>query len=158
MLRESGVLFTTTLYKESCFETLDQYITTSFGFSSKFFPVAFGVRCINHEGENYASPVTVSACPLALRGSKYFYQENLMIWEKLEVGTIPLVFPPGQQLSAVLRSAFLSSIQTLVCPLISDSKPYQLMRSLCLETSVRVLQMFASHATVPSSGSHFLMQ
>ena len=151
LLRESGLLFTTTLYKESFFETLDQYITTSFGFGSKFFPVAFGVRCINHEGENYASPVTLSACPLTFKGSRYFYQENIMVWEKLEVDTVPLVFSPDQQLSAALTSAFLSSVQALVCPLISNSKPYQLMRSLCLETSVKVLQVFASYACIDNS-------
>jgi 2-polyprenyl-3-methyl-5-hydroxy-6-metoxy-1,4-benzoquinol methylase len=146
LLRESGLLFTTTLYKEECFETLDQYITTSFGFNSKFFPVAFGVRCINHEGDNYASPVTTCPCPLTFNRSKYFYQENIMIWEKLEVDTVPLVFPPGRQLSSVLASAFLSSVRACVCSLISDSIPYKLMRSLCLETSVKVLQVFASYA------------
>ncbi len=146
LLKDNGLLFTSTLFKRH-FGTLNQYITTSFGFDCKYIPIVLGMRCINHEGDNYASPVTVQLCPLTERRTDFVYHEDLLIWEKLKLDTIPLVFSQGEQLPETIVRALLSSVQIFVYPLIISPKVPLMMNNLCVETAVKYFQVLMSNVS-----------
>ena len=154
LLKDSALLFTSTLLKVH-FGNLDQYLFDTFGFESKYLPALLGVRCINHEGGSYSSPVTVQPCPLLSQSSDFVLEENLLIWDKVNGNTLPLVFPPGQQLPAVIKKALLNTVR--VCAFSQLETPprgYLMMRHLCLETPIKVIQVFMSN-TCADFSPHF---
>ena len=142
LLKEGGFLFTTTLYKKGI-SSLEEYLAISFGFSPKFYPVLLGVRCINHEGEGYASAITAQPCPVTPDG-QYVFSENLLIWEKLPTRAVPLVFM-GKPLSDVLAEALLCCVQVCVYSLLKTPKLPPMITNLCLETVIRVLSVFIAN-------------
>lgn len=151
LLKDNGLLFTST-FNILDFVSLDQYITTSFGFDSKLIPIILGIRCINHEGDNYASPVAVQPCPYTAKSTVgLVHHESLLIWEKLKPDTIPLVFSQEQQLPTAIFKALLSSVQAFVYSLMIPSNSPLMMSNLCVETAVKVIQVFISHISADFS-------
>lgn len=146
LLKGNGLVFTSTLQKME-FGSLDQYISTSFGFDSKLLPILLGIRCINHEGGSYSSPIAVQPHPYTKEGTcSLVLSESVLIWERLKSDTIPLVFSPEQQLYSVITTALLSSIQASVLSLMQPlpNSP-AVMSNMCVETAVKFLKTFMSH-------------
>ncbi len=141
VLKDSGLLFTNTFCKHDI-PLFEDFLTHLFGFGSKFFPLILGVRCINHEGVKYASPVTVKSCPLSLKGSA----ESLLIWEKLPSDIFPLTLS-DQPLTSVLAKALYQSIKVSVNRLleIPRLKLRQPLNTLSIETAIKVIQVFMSN-------------
>ena len=142
LLKGDGILFTSTLSKKH-FTSLDEHINASFGFDCKFIPSILGIRCISHEGDDFSSPVAI--CPLTVRSIDFLPHEDHLIWEKLKPDTISLVFAQGQQLPTALIKALLGSVKAFVYSLILPSKVPMIMNHLCVESAVKVFQVFMSH-------------
>ena len=143
LLKDSGLLFTSTLLKD-IFSSFEKYLALSFGFDCKYFPVLLGVRCINHEGERYASPVTIKPCPLSLKGEGVVLKEKLLVWEKVPSGCIPLVFF-GRPLTTPLAEVLVRHIEVSVFPLLKTPEFFQMVNLQCVETAVKVIQTFMSN-------------
>lgn len=141
LLKDNGLLFTATLFGHA-FSSLEECLECSFGFDCKLFPVLLGIRCINYEGVSYASPVSVQPCPLII--STGFMYEKMLIWEKSKSDTVPLVFPSDQPITDIPAKALLNTILVSVYPLIQTSRVAQMMNHLCVETAIKVLQVFIS--------------
>ena len=153
LLKDSALLFISTLLPTF---PLNQYLYDSFGFEPKHFPTFLGIRCINHEGGGYASPVTAQSRPLMYNISRYVYHERLLIWEKLKGDTLPLIFSPGQQLTSLVKKALLNTVQASALQLITpkSSTMCLIMSSLCIETAIKVIQVFMSN-TCADFSPHF---
>lgn len=141
-LLKAGGLLITFLSEHS--DSLDKYISTSFGFDCKFLPIILGIRCVGHDGD-YSSPVSFQPCPLSTRkaGNKGFaYHRNLLAWESKAV---PLVFPQGEQLPSVICEALCSSVRVFL------SFQNDFTSSMCVQTAVKVLQVFMSNTVADFS-------
>ena len=149
LLKNSGLLFTSTLLKKSVLlgeviSSFEKYLALSFSFASKYFPILLGVRCINHEGEKYTSPVMIKPCPFSLRDSMVAMKEDVLIWQKLPSNSVPLVFS-NRPLTPTLAEALLSFVQVSVFPLLKASELHQVTIHLCVETAVKVIHNFMSN-------------
>ena len=145
LLKENSLLFTTTLLKVTV-NSHDEFLAHCFGVNSKFFPLLFGIRCINYEGEEYKSPVSIKPNTLTLKTAT----DNLLIWEKLPSDTIPLIMPV-KPLTKVLANALHSTIcvsanifcrQTILKP-----KLKQAIDRFGIETAIKVIQIFMSRTS-----------
>ena len=144
LMKEDGIAVTATLMK-NVFSTFEEYLVSSFGFGCKLFPVILGIRCINYEGGEYSSPVTIRSQPLNLQKGYFNPNEKLVVWEKVGSGAIPLVFPSGSELLPVICDALANCIRVCAYPLLVDTKMPLMLNSLCVETAAKVLQVFVSN-------------
>jgi hypothetical protein len=144
LLKEGGFLFTTSLLKDFSY-TFSTYLTESFGFDSKLFPIFFGVRCINYEGDGYASPVAVRPVPFAPRELTCAHYEKVQVWEKVSSGTLPLVFGSNQPLTDTITEALLGCVRVSVYPLLKTPRIPHISNHLCVETAVNVFRTFMSN-------------
>ena len=142
LLKNNGLLFTSTFFKSPLSISFENYLALYFGFACKYFPVILGIRCINHEGEGYASPVMVKPCPPP-KHSLVVIEEDLLICQKLPPDTIPLVFS-DQPLTPTLAEALLRFMQMSVLPLFREVKLSKVIH-LCVETAVKVILTFMSN-------------
>jgi hypothetical protein len=60
LLKDDGLLITTTMCCKNCANTGEEFMNMCFGFSSQLFPVVLGVRCISHEGSGCANPAMIN--------------------------------------------------------------------------------------------------
>lgn len=86
LLKPNGFLYTSSLDCKNCtcFSTMEEFLKLCFGFDCSLLPVILGIRCINHEGKNCSSSVTVQPFPPDVSNE----QTNLphfrrLVWEKL---------------------------------------------------------------------------
>ena len=63
LLKDGGLLTTTSMCCKNCTNTGEELLNLCFGFNSQLFPVILGVRCISHEGSNCSNSVMIKPSP-----------------------------------------------------------------------------------------------
>ena len=144
LLREHGYLLTSTLGQDPL-SSFSQYLMDCFGFDSKLFPILLGVRCINYEGDGYASPVAVRPAPFTIRDVTCAHYEKVQVWEKVPLAALPLVFSSGQPLTDAIAEALVGCVRVSVYPLLKSPRIPQVANHLCVETAVKVFETFMSN-------------
>lgn len=143
LLKQEGLLLTTTLLYKSFTETVEEFLSMSFGFNCKLLPVILGIRCINHEGAGYSSPVTIQPTPVDVGDMHAAKQhERLLMWKR--VSAHPLVFA---QLPAIesgnITDALLDTILLSANALLAKSAGGRdILNNNCIETALLLLQTF----------------
>lgn len=134
LLKHGGFLFASSQNK---FVSLKEYLIDSFGFEYKLFPILLGIRCINHEGKGYASPVTILPCPFTIH-------EKLIVCEKADSNRMPLFFATNQRLSGILAQALFSFMEiSLLSRLKSPKIP---VSNMSMETAIKIILTFMSNS------------
>ena len=143
LLKDEGLLFTTTwLYKRS-FNTVEEYLKAGFGFDCQMFPVILGARCINHEGIEFASPILITPTPPSLADLiEDFEHQREMIWQKVS-GAQKQTFPA---LPPVIKGNISSALQDLMhsCSHQFYSDYKILMNRINIESALLILVHFIS--------------
>ena len=148
LIRFGGFIFTTSLCYKAVASTADEYLQKVFGMDIKLLPELLGIRCINHEGENYCSSVSIRPT---------FPHERrihvLLIWEK--IFSLPMKHP------SLLKS---TNISNQLCKVFCNTTPSLLtnhvkgrlsMNSLCTETAMHILHSFAERLDCDIQDEHF---
>ena len=135
----------TMMYRYTSMTCFDKYLSLCFGFDCKLLPVILGVRCINHEGAGYASPVMIQPCPERKR------PQRLLIWQKATgqpmcISKLPS--PAPGNVTEGLVGSFRSSISLTAHRENFDGNC--LIRNYNIETALHVLQTFKSSLTASS--------
>ena len=147
LLKPSSYLFTTTIKYKTLAHTTQEYLDKTFGVDSKMFPLLFGIRCINHEGSQYKSMVSIRSAPVEVNAiSPEFtpYYVKVLIWEKVSPMVISSI-PPD----STLWRALYSSVSTIL------SLPPDSLNASSTQTVVKMLQMFLAHVSAGDSDARF---
>ena len=147
LLKPNSYLFTTTMKYKTLAHTTQEYLEKTFGVDNKMFPVLFGIRCINHEGNQYKDMVSIRSAPVEANAiSPEFtpYYVKVLIWEKVPSMVI-LNIPPD----SILWRALYSSVSTIL------SIPPDSLNASSSQTVVKMLQMFLSHTSADDSDARF---
>ena len=136
LLKGNGLLYTRARYNVRSFPTAEKYLTSTFGFPCKLFPVLLGVCCINHEGEGYSSPVLVQPCQVTSSKSDLPFREKRLLWKKVESTVVPQIFPSGQPLNDTFANCLLKFFENSVAENLGSS----------IEQTVKLFQVFISNA------------
>ena len=153
LLKPSGYLFTLTLLYKSVSPTAEEYIQACFGFESKLLPILFGIRCINHEGSNYSSTVSVQPRSVEIGNVGFTNQwPKLLVWEKVNMHP--------QKVStlvhgSVVTAALFHSIDVCAKPILTCMNGCTTLSHLCLETAIKMLQMYAQTLDADVSSYQF---
>ena len=84
LLRDNGILKTSTMCCKCCADNGDELLSQSFGFRTSLFPVLLGVRCISHEGI-FSNPTNIKPIPPDLSNMMGFFPHNRsFLWVKEE--------------------------------------------------------------------------
>lgn len=148
LLTPEGLLFTgSMMYKYTTMTCFDKFLSLCFGFDSKFLPVILGVRCINHEGAGYASPVMIQPSPERSR------PQRLLIWQKVTGQPMRISKLPSVALGNVTEGLACSFLPTLAltssCKLVNEDEQC-MVRCYSTETAMFVLQTFLSSVNASS--------
>ena len=115
LLKDEGLLFTTTWLYKRFYNTVEEYLKAYFGFDSQIFPVILGVRCVNHEGIQFASSILITPTPPSLADLiKTASHQRELTWQKvsgvqkLMLPTLPPINDGG--ISAALLNLVMSNI------------------------------------------------
>ena len=94
LLKDKSFLFTSSLISKDCAANLDEFLKLCFGFDCTLLPALLGIRCINHEGKDYSSPVLFQPFPPDMAASEGPGPPHVrfLVWEKLS-GAMPLSIP-----------------------------------------------------------------
>ena len=147
LLKAEGYLFTTTMKYKLLAKSTHDYIAQSFGIDNKMLPMLFGIRCINHEGDEYRSQVSIKPVPVetnAIFPEFTPYYAKVLIWEKLPSIIIQDISPDSN-----LWRALYSSISTVL------SIPLQMFNTSSSQTAVKMLQTFLAHVNGDNTDSKF---
>ena len=148
LLKADSYLFTTTMKYKLLAQSTHDYITKSFGIDNKMLPVLFGIRCLNHEGDEYRSEVSILPVPIETNSicPKFTpYYPKVLVWEKVPSMMIQCI-PPNSNLWIVLYNS-ISAI--LSVPLDSQDN------SSSSQTAVKMLQTFLAHVNADDSDGKF---
>jgi hypothetical protein len=153
LLKQEGLLLTTTLIYKGFTQNVEEFLNLCFGFDCSLLPVILGIRCINHEGVEYSSPVMLQPTPIDSGDMMPTGRNNrLLLWKKVAAHT-PLIF---QQVPAVksgnITDALLNSIQVLANAMLDESVVggRRILNHSCIETALHILQTFKSHVNSDS--------
>ena len=147
LLKPSSYLFTTTIKYKTLACTTQEYLEDAFGIDNKMLPLLFGIRCINHEGNQYKNRVSIRPAPVevnAINPEFTPYYVKVMIWEKVSpmiISSIPC--------DSNLWRALYSSVSTIL------SLPPDSLNASSSQTVVKMLQMFLSHVSADDSDAQF---
>ena len=142
LLTPEGLLFMASmLYKYTTMTCFEKLLSLCFGFDCKLLPVILGVRCINHEGAGYASPIMIQPCPERSR------PQRLLIWQK--VSGMPMCIsklPPAApgNVTEGLACSFLPITSLMSSCKLENVDEQCLVSSYSIETAMLVLQTFLS--------------
>lgn len=156
LLKEDGLLFTTTLLYKNFVSTLDEYISMCFGLDCKLLPIVLGIRCINHEGAGYSSIVTIDPVPVSVANMLPSKQHNrTLIWENVSAQPFILsALPP--LVSGNITDALFDSIQAATFSLMKKAtEGKSILNNMCIETAILVLQKFSSQLSKISTSYQF---
>ena len=138
VLKENGLLFTSTLRYKVIASNVDKYLEAFFGFASKFLPVICGIRCFGSEGE-YASTVSVQPIPWSIAITKQLLK--CLIWQRLPTSPLILTdFNEGAPITAALGCSISAVLTSFFC----NNPGLQTTNQLCTATAVLILCSFAS--------------
>ena len=147
LLKPSGYLFTTSIKYRVHARTTQEYLEGTFGIDNKMLPILFGIRCINHEGSQYKSMVSIRPAPIeanSINPEFTPYYMKIMIWEKVSPMIISSI-PPDSKLWHNLNN----SISTIL------SIPPNSLNASSSQTVVKMLQTFLSHVCADDSDARF---
>ena len=147
LLKPSSYLFTTSIKYKMLASTTQEYLEGTFGIDNKMLPILFGIRCINHEGSQYKSMVSIRPAPVeanAIDPQFTPYYMKVMIWEKVSPMIISSI-PSDSR----LWHALYSSIRTIL------SLPPDGLNTSSSQTVVKMLQTFISHVCADDSDASF---
>ena len=148
LLKPNGYLFTTALKYRLHARTTHEYISDTFGIDNKMFSILFGIRCINHEGDDYRACVSIRPAPVeanAMYPGFTPYYVKVIAWNKVPPMIIPTIQPDSFQLWYVLYS----TISTIL------SVPPDGMSVSTTQTAVKMLQMFKTNVNADDSDGKF---
>jgi hypothetical protein len=151
LLKQEGLLLTTSLLYKCFAQNVEEFLYLCFGFDCSLLPVILGIRCINHEGSGYSSPVMFQPIPVDTGDMTPKTQHNrLLLWKK--VVEHPFIL---QQLPVVksgnITDALIDSVQVSANALLAESTGgRQILNNSCIETALHVLQTFKSHVNSDS--------
>ena len=146
LLEGNGLLYTRARYNVQVFPSAEKYLTSTFGFPCKLFPVLLGVCCINHEGESYTSPVMVQPCQVTSTKSDLPFREKRLLWKKVESTTLPQIFPSDQGLNDTVANALSKAFEGSIIALLKRPLGMGSREWISIETTVKLLQVFISNA------------
>ena len=154
LVKPSGYLFTLTLQYKCIGPTAEEYIQACFGFDVELLPILFGIRCINHEGRKYASPVSTQSVPLQFDVSSSL-QTKLLIWEKVKMSIQKMSDLPG---SSNIITVLCHSFCLTATRLLLSKRQYgylDTVESHCTETFITILNSFIAVLDVNVSNYQF---
>ncbi len=125
-------------------KTIHKFIHECFGFTSKFLPVICGVRCVNHEGDDYASIISSEHICLGTADTdprQCSMREKLIIWEKCDMSS-PLVIKSLLDCPEVC-GALANCLNVCCSPLLKSFIGKMVLNNLCTETACQILKNFA---------------
>ena len=144
LLKPNGYLFTTTMKYKALVQTTHTLIEMYFGVDNKMLPIILGIRCINHDGSQYRSDVTIRPTPAEANSWSClftpFYFKPL-IW-----GKVPSIILPKNLPSSRVWHELCASISTTLSFPIGTCN---------LLTAVRMLQTFLKHTNADDSDGTF---
>lgn len=154
LLKESGLLFTTTLLYKNFTSTLDEYISSCFGFDCKLLPVMLGIRCINHEGAGYASVVMIEPTPVDMGNLLQVQQHSrTLIWENVSANSFKLPHLPPL-VSGNITDGLFDSLRVATLSFLTNFAGQSTLNDNCIETAILTLQAFSSSLNAESSTSY----
>ena len=154
LLKDNGYFLSSTMLFFVVAPTIEEYIATVFGFHSELLPVISGIRCVNHEGSAYASPISPSHIPVDtydIDMSMSDMHEKILIWEKVSADPLcvnSLISCP--EISLALANSFEVSCSSLLTNV--DGLPK--LNYLCTDTSIEVLKTFTTRLNTDLWKSH----
>ena len=157
LLKPNSLLIATTLISKGFANTIEDYLSTCIGFDCKLLPVILGVRCINHEGTGYCSPVMIEPNPVEVGDMFEVKQhERTLLWEK--VPAQPFVMSQLPPLaSGNITDALFDCIKTSALGILTSHGTGQaIMNNNSLETAIVILQILLSSVSKSSSINTFL--
>ena len=144
LLKDNGLLFTTTQQYKIFFNTIEEYLKDRFQCDCQMFPVIFGARCINHEDIAISSCILIRPDPPSLADLiKGATHKRELIWGKVsgaQQQTLS-VLPPLD--NGNITSAFLSLVLSS-CFLILEEKTHISMNRINIESVLMILVRFIS--------------
>lgn len=147
LLKPSSYLFTTTIKYKTLAHTTQEYLEKSFGVDNKMLPLLFGMRCINHEGDQYKNLVSIRSAPVEVNAiSPEFtpYYVKVLIWERVSPMILSSISP-----DSILWRALYSSVTTIL------SLPLDDLNASSTLTVVKMLQIFLAHISADDSDAQF---
>ena len=147
LLKAEGYLFTTTMKYKLLAKSTNDYIAQSFGIDNKMLPMLFGIRCINHEGDEYRSQVSIKPVPVETNSITLGftpYYPKVIIWQKLPSMIIQDISPDSN-----LWRALYSSISVIL------SISLEKVNTSSSQTAVKMLQTFLAHVNGDDTDSKF---
>ena len=147
LLKPSSYLFTTTIKYKTLAHTTQEYLEGTFGIDNKMLPILFGIRCINYDGNQYKSAVSIRPAPVeanAINPQFTPYYMKVLIWEKVSPMIVSSI-PPNSSLWCALYS----SVSTIL------SLPPKDFNASSSQTVVKMLQTFLSHVYADDSDASF---
>lgn len=146
LLKDAGVLVTTSMHYLNIARTTDKYLNAMVGFEMELFPVIFGIQCIGHEGK-YSDDVSVHSTPffpeyssVSMTFSDRF--PNVMIWERCN--STPLKIETLLELPSVLSALHKIAHLAITSLLLQQLLSYTTL-AMSTETAICAYQCFASH-------------
>lgn len=139
LLKDDGVLATSSFHAVGM-NSVQEYLTTSFGISTELIPVLFAIQCIGHEGK-YSS--STSMCPTSLF-CKADILACVLLWKKC--GAMPLKFDCLDEAPTIA-----SALNDITKALLLPKHPLEYKSCKCSESAVLVYLSFISnlHCSVP---------
>ena len=126
-------------------QTIHKFIHECFGFPSKFLPIICGIRCINHEGDDYASMISSEHICLGTADTdprQCSMREKLIVWEKCTMS--PSLIIRSLLDCPELCIALASCLKVCCSPLTSNVIGKTVLNNLCTDTACQILVDFAA--------------
>ena len=138
LLKESGVLFTTTYCYRCAALTVEDYLEDQFGFPWELLPVVCGIHCIGHEGQH-----ANASTPQALNPATGIRQSTVLAWQRIVEHAHVLQKIQDISQPEDVENALMHSLMSSFLPFFA--KVGLGIRSLlCTETALQVFLSFVS--------------
>ncbi len=146
LLKDSGILVTTTMKMRQLDVTGEHFIRTCFGFQCELLPIVLGIRCVGYDGKEYSNPVFMKPSPPE---PSHFTPGKVstvrtFLWIKLPTSQ-KLIFPrlPPRE-SGNVTDALVNSVTSSSFALSRCGIPNLLCASIGIETAMAMLKCFIS--------------
>ena len=140
LLKDHGILLTTTLLYKEVASTVEEYLEATFGFEPSLLPLLCGVRCIGHEGK-YTSSISSQPVPWNVGNVSTFSScARVLLWQQTNT---PMRLASLDKTNYLLR-ALCNSIEKILTSYFICTHGRRTIWQLCTETVFQILLSFLS--------------
>ena len=143
LVKPGSLIFTISRMYKYFIDTIEEYLYVLFRVDIELLPVIFGLRCFNHEGDNYTSGMMAYAEPYEYNHLKAAGQwRKVVIFEKVDC--LPLKHPSLLESCETITKNLCDAVCTSTTPLLLCQKGHTTVNHQYIETAMLILRCFAS--------------